>query len=329
MMYQSKLTIKETQKAIKIVKDNFEARLATILNLDRVSAPIIVESNKGINDDLGMKDSALKFHIDKLNQNVEIVQSLAKWKRIALKRYGYLPYEGIYTDMNAIRPKDEIDNTHSLYVDQWDWELVILEKDRTIDYLKSIVSQIVKALKDTKDLVIQTTNKKLTNKIEENVFFITAEELDLLYPNQTMRERERLITEKYKSVFVMKIGHTFKNGRNHDLRAPDYDDWQLNGDILLWSHILNDAVEVSSMGIRVNKDSLIKQLERSGRPELINNHYHQLVFNNELPLTIGGGIGQSRICMILLEKLHIAEVQASIWSADQLKYFEENKINYL
>lgn len=328
-MYKSKLNMKETQKVIKIVKDNFEARLANILNLDRVSAPIIVESNKGINDDLGIKDSALKFFIEPLNTNVEIVQSLAKWKRIALDKYGYNPYEGIYTDMNAIRPKDVVDNTHSLYVDQWDWELVILEKDRNINFLKDVVIKIVKALKETKDLVMQFTNNKLNKQIEEDVYFIEAEELDLLYPNKTMRERERLITEKYKTVFIMKIGSTFKNGNKHDLRAPDYDDWELNGDILLWSDELNDAVEVSSMGIRVDKNSLLKQLELSNRSELVNNHYHQLVLNEKLPLTIGGGIGQSRICMILLEKKHIAEVQASIWSEEVLKYLKENNIEYL
>lgn len=327
-MYKSILTMKETQKAIKIVKDSFENKLAQTLNLDRVSAPIIVESNKGINDDLGIKNSALNFYIETLDYNVEIVQSLAKWKRIALKKYDYHIYEGLYTDMNAIRPKDIIDNTHSIYVDQWDWELVIKEEDRNIDFLKKIVQKIISSLKETKDLV-NSKFKELNDTICEDVFFIDAEELDKLYPNHSMREKEYLITKKYKTVFIMRIGRVFQNGLKHDLRAPDYDDWELNGDILIWSSILNNAIEISSMGIRVNKDSLIKQLRMTNREEDINNMYHQLIINDQLPLTIGGGIGQSRICMILLEKLHIAEVQASLWSQEEMNYFDKNKINYL
>lgn len=327
-MYKSLLTMKETQKAIKVVKDNFENKLANILNLDRVSAPIIVESNKGINDDLGIKNSALNFHIETINQNVEIVQSLAKWKRIALKKYGYLPYEGIYTDMNAIRAKDIVDNTHSIYVDQWDWELVINNSDRNIEFLKTTVRKIVLKLKETKDLV-NSKFKHLSDSINADVYFIDSEDLDNLYQGKTMREKERLITEKYKTVFIMRIGKIFLNGKKHDLRAPDYDDWQLNGDILIWSNILNDAIEISSMGIRVNKDSLLEQLKLSNREDDANSMYHQLIINNELPLTIGGGIGQSRICMILLEKKHIAEVQASLWGEKEMEYFKLNKINYL
>ena len=327
-MYQSKLTMKETQKAIKIVKDNFEKLLSQYLNLDRVSAPILVESKGGINDDLGIKNSALSFYIDTLGYEVEIVQSLAKWKRLALKKYGYFENEGIYTDMNAIRPKDVVDNTHSLYVDQWDWELVINRKMRNQQFLKEIVLKIMKALKETKDLV-KSFYPSLTDEINENVYFIDAEELDNLYPNLSMREKERVITEKHKSVFIMNIGKTFKNGKKHDLRAPDYDDWNLNGDILIWSNQLNDAIEISSMGIRVDKDSLLKQLTETNRLDDLNNMYHKMIIEDKLPLTIGGGIGQSRICMILLEKLHIAEVQASIWNEKELKYFKENNINYL
>ncbi|VEU81295.1 aspartate--ammonia ligase [Haploplasma axanthum] len=327
-MYKSKLTMKETQKAIKIVKDNFEKELSKKLNLDRVSAPIIVESNKGINDDLGIKNSALNFHIKTLGYNVEIVQSLAKWKRMALKKYGYNLYEGIYTDMNAIRPLDITDKTHSIYVDQWDWELVIDRKDRNEDFLEEIVKKIVKALKETKDLV-RKSYQELKDEIKEEVFFIDASDLYDLYPNSNDKERERLITKEHKTVFIKKIGKKFENGMIHDLRAADYDDWNLNGDILIWSEILDDAIEISSMGIRVDKDSLLEQLEEVNREEDINTLYHKMILNEELPLTIGGGIGQSRLCMLLLEKTHIAEVQASIWNDDEMEYFAKNKIDYL
>lgn len=327
-MYESKLTIKETQKAIKIVKDNFENKLAKVLNLDRVSAPIMVKSNENINDDLGIKDSALKFYIETLDFDVEIVQSLAKWKRIALKKYGYNLYEGLYTDMNAIRPKDVVDQTHSLYVDQWDWELVISKDDRNIDYLKSVVRKIMTVMYNTKELV-KESYPQLTETINKDIFFIDSEELDNLYPGLSMRDKEYEITKRHKSVFIKRIGKIFKDGNRHDLRAPDYDDWQLNGDILIWSETLNNAVELSSMGIRVNKDSLLTQLKIADREDQINNQYHQMIINDELPLTIGGGLGQSRICMILLEKFHIAEVQASIWNEEQLKLFKDNKINYL
>lgn len=327
-MYISKLTMKDTQKAIKIVKDNFENKLAETLNLDRVSAPILVESNKGINDDLGIKNSALNFYIDTLDYNVEIVQSLAKWKRIALNRYGYLLGEGIYTDMNAIRPKDIVDQTHSLYVDQWDWELVISRNDRTTDFLKTIVRKIMKVLVDTKELV-RLKYPDLKEVIKEDIYFIDSEDLDNMYPGLTMREKERLITKDKRSVFIMNIGKIFKDGNKHDLRAPDYDDWNLNGDILIWSDVLDEAVELSSMGIRVDKDTLLSQLKTANREDNLNNMYHQMIIEEKLPLTIGGGIGQSRICMILLEKYHIAEVQASIWNEEQLKLFKDKNINYL
>ena len=328
LMYISKLTIKETQHAIKIVKDNFEKRLSERLNLSRVSAPIVVSSDGAINDDLGVKNSALKFKIDSLGYDVEIVQSLAKWKRIALKNYGYDVYEGIYTDMNAIRTKDILDNTHSLYVDQWDWELVINESDRNINFLENIVRTIVQVLKETKDIV-RKTYPMLDDDITEEVFFIDAEQLDNMYPNLTMREKEHHITKLHKTVFIKKIGQVFTNGKQHDLRAPDYDDWSLNGDILIWSNVLNEAVELSSMGIRVDGASLLSQLQQSNRLDLIDHPYHQMVLNGELPLTIGGGIGQSRICMIVLEKLHIAEVQASLWNAADHNYFKKQKINIL
>jgi len=321
-MYKSKLSMKDTQKAIKIVKDNFERKLAETFNLDRVSAPIIVPSKEGINDDLGIKDSALSFYVETLNKNVEIVQSLAKWKRIALKKYGYHVYEGLYTDMNAIRAKDEVDQTHSLYVDQWDWELIINNSDRNLDFLKSIVNKIVKAIKETKTLV-QSFYSNLNNDIKEEVYFISSNELIEMYPNLTVKQREYEITKLHKTVFITQIGP------HYDLRAPDYDDWFLNGDLLIWSDAVGDAIELSSMGIRVNKERLLLQMEESNRLDEIDTKYHQQIINNELPLTIGGGIGQSRLCMVLLEKLHIAEVQASIWSEKELAFFKENKIEFL
>lgn len=321
-MYKSKLNMKDTQKAIKIVKDNFEKILSEIFNLDRVSAPIIVDSKDLLNDDLGIKNSALKFHAETLNKDVEIVQSLAKWKRMALHKYGYDIFEGIYTDMNAIRPLDIVDNTHSLYVDQWDWELVITDANRNMKYLKNVVTRIVKALSQTKELV-STYYPSLNEEIEKEVFFISFNELKEKYPNLSLKEREREITKIHKTVFITNIGS------KEDGRAPDYDDWLLNGDILIWSSVLNDAIEISSMGIRVNKERLLIQMEKTNRLDDLNSPYYQMIINDELPLTIGGGIGQSRICMILLEKLHIAEVQASLWSDKEYKYFKKNNISYL
>lgn len=327
-MYFSKLTMKQTQKAIKIVKDYFENKLAKTFNLDRVSAPIMVISDKGINDDLGIKGSALNFMIDSLGYKVEIVQSLAKWKRMALSRYGYNLYEGLYTDMNAIRPLDVTDQTHSLYVDQWDWELIIKKEDRNINFLKEVVLKIVSGLSETKTL-INTVYSNLQDEITKEVFFIDSEELYNMYPNKSMREREYEITKIHKTVFITRIGKVFKDGTRHDARAADYDDWQLNGDLLIWSNVIGDAIELSSMGIRVDSKSLLSQMEYLGREDELFNEYYQDVLNGKLPLTIGGGIGQSRMCMILLEKYHIAEVQASIWNDKDEIFFKENKINKL
>lgn len=327
-MYTSKLTMKQTQKAIKIVKDYFENKLAKTFNLDRVSAPIMVLSDKGINDDLGIKGSALNFMIDSLGYKVEIVQSLAKWKRMALSRYGYNLYEGLYTDMNAIRPLDVTDQTHSLYVDQWDWELIIKKEDRNINFLKEVVLKIVSGLSETKTL-INTVYSNLQDEITKEVFFIDSEGLYNMYPNKSMREREYEITKIHKTVFITRIGKVFQDGTRHDARAADYDDWQLNGDLLLWSNVIGDAIELSSMGIRVDSKSLLSQMEYLGREDELFNEYYQDVLNGKLPLTIGGGIGQSRMCMILLEKYHIAEVQASIWNDKDEIFFKENKINKL
>ena len=326
-MYQSKLTMKETQKAIKIVKDTFERKLASAFNLDRVSAPLVVFSQDKINDDLGLVDSAVKFKAANFKDDLEIVQSLAKWKRMALKKYNYLVGEGLYTDMNAIRPQDVVDNTHSLYVDQWDWELVITRENRTKEFLRNTVKTIVKLLNETKQ-ELKEEFPILNNHFNDEVFFISFDELKRKYPNLTLEEREREITKKHLTVFIEGIGYEPDEVGNI-LRAPDYDDWHLNGDILIWSYLLDDAVEITSMGIRVDEISLLNQLKLANRLDLIDSKYHQMVLNQSLPLTIGGGIGQSRICMLLLEKKHIAEVQASVWNEEELKYFKENKINYL
>lgn len=323
--YQSKLNLKETQIAIKLVKDTFERKLSKVLNLHRVSAPVIVFSKDKINDDLGSKNSALTFNIPNLdNKDIEIVQSLAKWKRMALLRYGFSMYEGIYTDMNALRPNDIIDNIHSIYVDQWDWELIIKKEDRTLDFLKEVVSKIMCALHETK-VVVNKEFPVLKETICKDVFFISSEDLIKKYPGKNLLEREHLITKEYKTVFI--YGISPRDGES--MRAPDYDDWSLNGDILMWSDTLNGAIEISSMGIRVDEVSLEKQIAISKREDLLKGRYHQMILNKELPLTIGGGIGQSRICMILLEKFHIAEVQASLWSEDELKKLKKWGINIL
>ena len=323
--YESKLNLKETQIAIKLVKDTFERKLSKVLNLHRVSAPVIVFSKDKINDDLGSKNSALTFNIPNLdNKDIEIVQSLAKWKRMALLRYGFSMYEGIYTDMNALRPNDIIDNIHSIYVDQWDWELIIKKEDRTLDFLKEVVSKIMCALHETK-VVVNKEFPVLKETICKDVFFISSEDLIKKYPGKNLLEREHLITKEYKTVFI--YGISPRDGES--MRAPDYDDWSLNGDILMWSDTLNGAIEISSMGIRVDEVSLEKQIAISKREDLLKGRYHQMILNKELPLTIGGGIGQSRICMILLEKFHIAEVQASLWSEDELKKLKKWGINIL
>ena len=310
--YESKLSLKETQRAIKTTKDLFQSNLSKALNLDRVTAPVIVMSGSGINDDLNGVERKVSFDMKKVGGEAEVVQSLAKWKRMALKRYGYLPGEGIYTDMSAIRRDDDCDSLHSIYVDQWDWERVINHSNRTEDFLKGIVRLIIKALADTKD-AINFAYPQLEHKMERDVFFITSEELLQLYPYLSPKERENKIVKEKKTVFLMKIGDKLSNGEKHDGRAPDYDDWELNGDILVWNEITECAFELSSMGIRVDKTSLMEQLKKCDAEDRLKFPYHQGIINATLPLTVGGGIGQSRICMYMLEKAHIGEVQVSIW----------------
>lgn len=313
--YTSILSIYDTQKAIGLLHRLFEDNLSSRLNIFRVSAPVFVAEDSGLNDNLNGYERPVSFDILRSDKRAEVVHSLAKWKRVALKRYGFYPGRGIYTDMNAIRrDEDELDNLHSVYVDQWDWEKIILPENRNIDYLKSTVMDIVAALCDTQDTLEAIYPKlQILGKIERQVFFITTQELEDMYPEMTAKERENAITEKYKTVFLIGIGAKLKSGKPHDGRAPDYDDWSLNGDLLVWDDILNCSMELSSMGIRVSPESLDTQLTLAGCDDRRSLPYHKALLAGELPLTIGGGIGQSRVSMLLLGKAHIGEVQASIW----------------
>ena len=315
--YQSLLSIYDTQKAISLLKRLFEDKLGALLNLYRVSAPLFVEEHSGLNDNLNGYERPVSFDILRSDATAQVVQSLAKWKRLALKRYCFFPGKGLYTDMNAIRrDEDELDNLHSIYVDQWDWEKVILPENRSLDYLKLTVMDIVKAVCDTQD-TMQAIYPQLQSlgKLERNVTFVTSQELEDMYPDFTGKERENAFVKEHKTVFIIGIGGALKSGKPHDGRAPDYDDWDLNGDILFWDDLLDCALEISSMGIRVDPESLDRQLKLSGCDDRRELPYHKMLLNGELPLTIGGGIGQSRLSMLLLGKAHIGEVQASIWDA--------------
>lgn len=326
--YKSALTLRETQHAIKYIKDVFQQALSVELTLDRVTAPLIVKKGNGINDDLNGIERKVDFSIKEIENDAEVVQSLAKWKRFALYRYNYNVGEGIYTDMNAIRRDDDTDNIHSIFVDQWDWEKVIKREQRNEEFLKSTVKSIVKAITYTKRKV-SLRYPKLSLPISEDVYFITTHELEDMYPEKTSKEREKLITEKYKTVFIMQIGGKLKSGQRHDGRAPDYDDWSLNGDLFIWNEVLQMGLEVSSMGIRVDENSLPSQLKDADAEDRLNYEYHKNIINGIFPLTIGGGIGQSRLCMLLLEKAHIGEVQVSVWPDDMVKECEENGITLL
>lgn len=310
--YKSPLTLRETQHAIKYIKDIFQQALSFALTLDRVSAPLIVKKGSGINDDLNGVERKVEFDIKEIDAQAEVVQSLAKWKRMALYRYGYSAGEGIYTDMNAIRRDDDTDNTHSIFVDQWDWEKVITKEQRNTEFLKETVKYIVKAVAYTKRKV-SLRYPVLKSTVCDEPFFITTQELEDMYPDKTPKERERLITKEHGTVFLMQIGGKLNSGIRHDGRAPDYDDWSLNGDLLFWNEVLDNALEISSMGIRVDAESLAKQLKELDAEDRMKYDYHKMIANGTLPLTIGGGIGQSRLCMFLLEKAHIGEVQSSLW----------------
>ena len=326
--YHSKLSLKETQVAIKFVKDYFEDQLAKTLNLTRVSSPLFVLSSSGLNDHLNGVEEPVSFALNELDDRLEIVQSLAKWKRYALHKYGFENGEGLYADMNAIRKDEVLDNIHSCYVDQWDWELVIGNEDRTYSFLKKIVKKIYKVMHSLEKAV----NKKypvFTTKLPKDIFFISTKDLEKKYPDLSRKERENRITKEYGAVFLYQIGWPLKDKMSHDGRAADYDDWKLNGDILVWDEVIGRALELSSIGIRVNAESLLKQLKHKNELFKLDNPYVKAILNNELPLTIGGGIGQSRLCMFFLEKVHIGEVQSSYWNKNDLEELKKLSIEIL
>ena len=327
--YDSKYGIMETEISIKVTKDFIEKELAKELGLTRISAPLFVRKITGLNDNLNGVEKPVSFEMKEMpSDTIEIVHSLAKWKRLALKRYDVPLGEGIYTDMNAIRRDEDLDNTHSIYVDQWDWEKVIRVEDRNFDYLKETVRKIFKVFKNTQNMLSQKYDK-IETFLPEEVTFITSQELENMYPKLTPEERENEFSKEKGAIFIMQIGKILNSGKRHDKRAPDYDDWDLNGDLIMWNPVLERSLELSSMGIRVDKDSLNKQLTELGLEERKKLEYHKLLLSGELPLTIGGGIGQSRICMFLLQKAHIGEVQASIWPDDIVHLCEQNGINLL
>ena len=320
----------EAQKAIKLIKDTFEEKLAKALNLTRVSAPLMVPSDTGVNDLLNGYERPVEFDVKETKRKVQIVQSLAKWKRMALKRYGFEPGAGLYTDMNAIRRDEDTDNLHSIYVDQWDWEKIITKEQRNYEFLQKVVRDIFEVFRQTEEVFIQAfPEKKLERTVPKEISFISSQELEDLYPDKRPKEREHLITKEKGAVFITQIGKKLKSGQVHDGRSPDYDDWELNGDILLWFEPLQISIELSSMGIRVDKESLEKQLkeaEAEDRKELL---FHKMLLNGELPLTIGGGLGQSRICMYFMKTVHIGEVQASIWPEEMVQQFRKKGIEFL
>ncbi len=332
-IYQPLLDIKNTEKAIKSIKDFFQVNLAEALNLTRVTAPIAVESGTGINDDLNGVENPVRFHVKSADTTVEIVQSLAKWKRLTLDELKIPVGSGIYTDMNAIRPDETLDALHSIYVDQWDWERVISPGERSLDFLKSIVRKIYDVMRRT-EWFLQANFPGISPTLPPEITFIHSEECEEKYPDLTPKEREDVLCKEYGAVFLVGIGAPLKNGKPHDGRAPDYDDWitptefgrGLNGDILCQHPVLNRSFEISSMGIRVTPASLEKQLEITGLCQRRNLYFHQRLLNGELPLSIGGGIGQSRLCMLFLRKAHIGEIQVGVWPSDMIESCRKKNI---
>ena len=326
--YKPVLNLYETQNAIGKIKRIFEDKLSNALNLIRVSAPLFVLSNTGLNDDLNGVERPVRFEIRETDATAEVVHSLAKWKRMALHKYGFPVGKGLYTDMNAIRRDEEMDNLHSVYVDQWDWEKVISRSSRNLDTLKDTVIKIVEVICDTLD-EIKKIYPGITLKLSRDVSFITTQELEYMYPSLSPKERENEYLKKHKTAFIMQIGDVLESGIRHDGRAPDYDDWSLNGDIVFWNDLLGCAFEVSSMGIRVDEASLDRQLSKAGCDNRRSLPFHKMLLNGELPLTMGGGIGQSRICMLLLQKAHIGEVQVSVWDEETISGCKEAGIELL
>ena len=327
--YEPVLDLMETQRAIKKIKDFFQQELAYGLQLRRVSAPMFVDPDKGLNDNLTGVERTVSFTIKDMNEKrAEVPQSLAKWKRVALARYEIQPGKGLYTDMNALRRDEDLDNLHSVYVDQWDWEKVINKEDRNEECLKETVETIYIAVKNLGDYV-NRLYRDIRTELPNEIYFITGQELEDRYPHLNPKEREDAIAKEERAVFIMKIGETLASGEKHDGRAPDYDDWTLNGDIILWNDVLECAFEISSMGIRVDEKALERQLKLANAEERKKLEFHQAILNKELPYSIGGGIGQSRLCMYFLRKAHIGEVQAAMWPEEMIKVCRENKIYLL
>ena len=323
--YHSPLDLYRTQKAISFIKHTFEERLAAALNLKRVSAPLFVTGNSGLNDDLNGVERPVSFDIPAVGTCAQVVHSLAKWKRLALKEYHFYVGNGLYTDMNAIRRDEELDNLHSVYVDQWDWEKVITREDRTLDTLKAIAGTIVGVICDTSDL-LRVDYPEVPVKLSRNMATITTQELLDLYPTLSPKEREDAFLKEHGTALIMQIGGNLSDGKPHDGRAPDYDDWSLNGDILFYHSVLGHAMEISSMGIRVDAEALDRQLKLSGCEERRRLPFHRMLLDGELPLTVGGGIGQSRLCMLLLGRAHIGEVQSSIWDSETVEKCRESGV---
>ena len=326
--YESSLGVIETQQAIKDLKDFFENRLGEMLKLTRVSSPLFVLPETGTNDNLNGVEKPVSFEVPHLRKDAEIVHSLAKWKRVALKKYGFSVGRGLYTDMNAIRKYEELDNLHSLYVDQWDWELIINKEDRTMKTLKKVVKSLYKVFKETEEHV-HMIYPEVECVLPEEITFITTQELLDMYPNLTPKEREDAIVREKKAVFLMQIGKVLSNGEKHDGRSPDYDDWDLNGDILFYNPVLDNAIELSSMGIRVDEKALERQLKLANCEDRKELDYHKALLEGKLPYTIGGGIGQSRICMFFLNKAHIGEVQVGIWPQEMVEECAKSGIELL
>lgn len=327
--YAPCLNLYDTQKAIGLLKRLFEDTLGGALHLRRVSAPLFVEASTGLNDDLNGVERAVSFDIPDAGRDAQVVHSLAKWKRMALYRYQFSVGEGLYTDMNAIRRDEEdLDNIHSVYVDQWDWEKIISREERNEAYLKSTVRSIVSAVCETSE-ALNVAFPSLRVKLDREVYFVTTQELEDRWPDKTPKEREHAICAEHHSVFLMQIGCKLKSGQKHDGRAPDYDDWALNGDILMWNPVLERSFEISSMGIRVDEESMARQLKLAECEERAELPFHKMLLNGELPLTIGGGIGQSRLCMLMIGTCHIGEVQASLWDDETVAKCEAAGITLL
>ena len=326
--YRPPLDAYETQRAIAYIKEAFQEEFSGALNLKRVSAPLFVTDASGLNDNLNGYERPVRFDIPAVGMDADVVHSLAKWKRLALKRYGFGVGQGLYTDMNAIRRDEELDNIHSIYVDQWDWEKIITREQRTEETLREIVTCIYQSLRHTENYIVNEYDF-IGRLLPEHITFVTTQELEDRWPDKTAKEREYAAAKEYGAIFLMKIGGKLKSGKLHDGRAPDYDDWSLNGDIIVYYPVLDIALELSSMGIRVDEETLLAQLKERGCEDRKDMPFHKALLNGELPYTIGGGIGQSRMCMFFLRKAHIGEVQSSHWSEEEIKICEANGVHLL